>query len=72
MLEYLRKIQRPRQNSSLHLTIPKTLCDIISLNKGDTIVCSLASINGEKVISLRKLAAVKTAARPVHEIGVTT
>ena len=67
MLEYLRKVQRPKRNSSLHITLPKTLVDILSLSKGDTVVCSLATANNQKVIFLKKLA-VETAAT---ELGVT-
>jgi antitoxin component of MazEF toxin-antitoxin module len=57
MLQYVRRLQGTNKvkGSSLVVTIPYPLTQVLELSKGDNIVLELARVKNEKVIVLRKM-----------------
>jgi antitoxin component of MazEF toxin-antitoxin module len=57
MLQYVRRLQGTNKvkGSSLVVTIPHPLTQVLELSKGDNIVLELARVKNEKVIVLRKM-----------------
>ena len=57
MLQYVRRLQGTNKvkGSSLVVTIPHPLTQVLELSKGDKIVLELARVKNEKVIVLRKM-----------------
>jgi antitoxin component of MazEF toxin-antitoxin module len=57
MLQYIRRLQgtNKTKGSSLVVTIPSPLIQVLELSKGDNIVLELAKHENEKVIVIRKM-----------------
>jgi antitoxin component of MazEF toxin-antitoxin module len=75
MLQYVRRLQGTNKvkGSSLVVTIPYPLTQVLELSKGDNIILELARDINEKVMVLRKLQKEElTADKQEYKVNVVT